>query len=49
MRLSDHSLPTGWLIALSLPPASPWWLIAVTVATGILLGKHLYGDLAKIR
>jgi Na+-translocating ferredoxin:NAD+ oxidoreductase subunit D len=48
MRLSDHSaLLTGWLIALSLPPASPWWLIAVTVATGILLGKHLYGGLGQ--
>lgn len=47
-RLSDHSaLLTGWLIALSLPPASPWWLIAVTVATGILLGKHLYGGLGQ--
>ena len=48
VRLTDHSaLLTGWLLALSLPPASPWWLISLAVATAIVLGKHLYGGLGQ--
>lgn len=44
--LSDYSaLVTATLLAISLPPYSPWWLIAVGVACSILLAKHLYGGL----
>lgn len=45
-RLSDHSaLLTGWLLALSLPQAAPWWLVVAGVGCAIVLGKHLYGGL----
>ncbi|MEM1153901.1 MAG: electron transport complex subunit RsxD [Pseudomonadota bacterium] len=44
--LNDYSaLVTATLLAVSLPPYSPWWLIAVGVACSILLAKHLYGGL----
>lgn len=45
-RLIDHSaLLTGWLLALSLPQAAPWWLVVTGVGCAIVLGKHLYGGL----
>lgn len=45
-RLLDHSaLLTGWLLALALPPAAPWWLVAAAVASAVMLGKQLYGGL----
>ena len=44
--LKDYSaLVTATLLAIALPPYSPWWLIAVGVACAILLAKHLYGGL----
>ena len=39
------ALVTATLLAVALPPYSPWWLIAVGVACAILLAKHLYGGL----
>jgi electron transport complex protein RnfD len=47
-RLGDHSaLLTGWLLALSLPQAAPWWLVVTGVGCAIVLGKHLYGGLGQ--
>ena len=44
--LKDYSaLVTAMLLAIALPPYSPWWLIAVGIACAILLAKHLYGGL----
>jgi electron transport complex protein RnfD len=44
--LKDCSaLVTATLLAIALPPYSPWWLIAVGIACAILLAKHLYGGL----
>ena len=44
--LKDCSaLVTAVLLAIALPPYSPWWLIAVGMASSILLAKHLYGGL----
>ncbi|MEM9257378.1 MAG: electron transport complex subunit RsxD [Pseudomonadota bacterium] len=36
---------TAVLLAIALPPYSPWWLIAVGMASSILLAKHFYGGL----
>ena len=36
---------TAVLLGIALPPYSPWWLIAVGIASSILLAKHLYGGL----
>ncbi len=42
--LKDYSaLVTAFLLCIALPPYSPWWLIAVGIASAILLAKHLYG------
>jgi len=44
--LTDLSaLVTAFLLGIALPPYSPWWLIAIGVASAILLAKHLYGGL----
>jgi len=44
--LKDYSaLVTAFLLCIALPPYSPWWVIAVGIASAILLAKHLYGGL----
>ena len=44
--LKDCSaLVTALLLGISLPPYAPWWLIAVGMASAILMAKHLYGGL----
>ena len=43
-RATDlSSLVSAMLLALALPPYCPWWLCVAAVASGLLLGKHLYG------
>jgi len=36
---------TGILLALNLPPSSPWWLALFGAAVAILIGKQVYGGL----
>src|SRR5690554_4706428 len=44
--LSDGSAPvTAVLLALAIPPLSPWWMTVVGVAFAIVFVKHLYGGL----
>jgi electron transport complex protein RnfD len=44
--LKDNSaLVTAWLLAIALPPLSPWWLTALGVAFAIIFAKQLYGGL----
>ena len=44
--LSDGSaIITATLLALSIPPYSPWWLITVGILFAIVIAKHLYGGL----
>ncbi|MGC2458655.1 MAG: electron transport complex subunit RsxD [Gallionellaceae bacterium] len=46
--LSDNSaLLTAWLLALSIPPLAPWWLIVVGTAFAICVAKQLYGGLGN--
>ncbi len=46
--LSDNSaLVTAWLLALSIPPLAPWWLVVVGTAFAIAIAKHLYGGLGN--
>lgn len=46
--LSDGSaLLTAWLIALSLPPLSPWWLTVTGCLFAIVIAKQLYGGLGQ--
>lgn len=39
------ALVTAWLLALSLPPLAPWWLIVVGTLFAIVVAKQLYGGL----
>lgn len=44
--IGDYSaVVTGWLLALTMPPFAPWWLLAVAVFFAIVIAKHLYGGL----
>jgi electron transport complex protein RnfD len=46
--LRDNSaLLTAWLLALSIPPLAPWWLVVVGTAFAIVIAKHLYGGLGN--
>ncbi|MGA1795296.1 MAG: RnfABCDGE type electron transport complex subunit D [bacterium] len=43
--LDGSAAVTGLLLALNLPPASPWWMVMVGAAVAIILGKQIYGGL----
>ncbi|MFA5370378.1 MAG: electron transport complex subunit RsxD [Sideroxydans sp.] len=46
--LSDNSaLLTAWLLALSVPPLAPWWLVVIGTAFAIVVAKQLYGGLGN--
>ncbi len=46
LTLSDGSAAlTGILLALNLPPSTPWWLSLLGAAIAILIGKQVYGGL----
>lgn len=46
--LGDNSaLLTAWLLALSIPPLAPWWLVVVGTAFAISISKHLYGGIGN--
>jgi len=46
--LTDGSaLVTAFLLALALPPFSPWWLTLVAVLFSIVFAKHMYGGLGS--
>ena len=46
--LKDNSaLLTAWLLALSIPPLAPWWLVVVGTMFAIGIAKHLYGGLGS--
>jgi len=36
---------TAWLLALSLPPIVPWWVIVVGIFFAIVIAKQLYGGI----
>jgi electron transport complex, RnfABCDGE type, D subunit len=40
-------LLTAWLLALSIPPMSPWWLIVVGTVIAVVFAKHLFGGLGN--
>ncbi len=44
--ISDGSaIVTAVLLAIAIPPLSPWWLTAIGVSFSIIFAKHLYGGL----
>ena len=48
LYVSDLSaVVTAWLIALSLPPIAPWWVVVVATLSAVVVAKHLYGGLGQ--
>ncbi len=46
MKIRDLSaVVTGILLAMNLPPGSPWWLALVGALTAIVIAKQIYGGL----
>ncbi len=45
--LDGSALLTGWLLALSLPPWSPWWLGVIGALVAIPLTKQVYGGIGQ--
>jgi electron transport complex protein RnfD len=41
------ALVTAWLLALSIPPIAPWWMVVVGTVFAIVVAKHLYGGLGN--
>jgi len=47
-RLKDNSaLVTAVLLAISIPPYAPWWIIILGTAFAIIIVKQLYGGLGQ--
>jgi electron transport complex protein RnfD len=48
LHLSDYSaLVTAWLLAVCIPPLTPWWITVTAVLFSIVIAKHLYGGLGS--
>lgn len=48
MALRDYSaIVTAWLLAIAIPPLSPWWVVVIGVLFAILIAKQLYGGLGQ--
>lgn len=48
--LADNSaLLTGLLLAISIPPLAPWWLVVLGTAFAVIIAKQLYGGWATTR
>ncbi len=46
--LTDGSAAlTGWLLAMSLPPWSPWWIGVIGSLFAIVVGKQIFGGLGQ--
>jgi len=45
--MDGSALLTGWLLAMTLPPWSPWWIGVVGSGLAIVLGKQVYGGLGQ--
>lgn len=46
--LRDYSaVVTAWLLAVAIPPLSPWWMLVIGIFFAIVIAKHLYGGLGQ--
>ncbi len=46
--LRDNSaIVTAWLLAVAIPPWSPWWITVIGLIFAIVIAKHLYGGLGQ--
>jgi len=45
--MDGSALVMAILLALTIPPLAPWWIICLGAALGIVMAKHLYGGLGN--
>lgn len=46
--LRDYSfIVTAWLLAVAIPPLSPWWMMVIGLFFAIVVAKQLYGGLGQ--
>lgn len=45
--LDGSAVLTGWLLAMTLPPWSPWWLAVVGAFLAIVVGKQVFGGIGQ--
>lgn len=46
--LRDYSVfVTAWLLAVAIPPLSPWWMMVIGLFFAIVIAKQLYGGLGQ--
>lgn len=45
--LDGSAVVTAVLLALSMPPLAPWWLIVLATLFAVVVAKHLYGGLGN--
>lgn len=46
--LRDNSaIVAAWLLAVAIPPWSPWWIMVIGLIFAIVIAKHLYGGLGQ--
>ncbi|HDG1693656.1 electron transport complex subunit RsxD [Kluyvera ascorbata] len=46
--LADNSaLLTGLLLAISIPPLAPWWMVVLGTVFAVIIAKQLYGGLGQ--
>ena len=45
--LDGSAVLTGWLLAMTLPPWSPWWLATVGAFFAIVVGKQVFGGIGQ--
>lgn len=46
-KTSEAVLVTGSLLALSMPPAAPLWVVAIASAFGVFMAKEVYGGFGR--
>ncbi|MDB1123451.1 electron transport complex subunit RsxD [Vibrio algarum] len=46
--LRDYSvIVTAWLLAVAIPPLSPWWMMVIGLCFAVVIAKQLYGGLGQ--
>jgi electron transport complex protein RnfD len=45
--LDGSAVLSGWLLAMTLPPWSPWWLATVGAFLAIVVGKQVFGGIGQ--
>ena len=45
--LDGSAVLSGWLLAMTLPPWSPWWLTTIGAFLAIVVGKQVFGGIGQ--